>query len=744
MASGSLMRGFAGTAGIAVIVSACSAPSPSATVDVAIGCTPSASWTFPETAIGQTASAFLLVTAVTSGATNVELDGPDAAEFRVVPESSTCGPSLEAGDTCVVLVELAPSAAGVRHASLYIGGTVLPLVGPAIAAPSGLVATLRSADSVGGFYDLASNHSLLLVNQGATDAVLGTGTFTGLDLLVSATHDCPATLAPGAACTISFAVNPYGNRGNGLACAATSYRLPSNLNTVEVSISRMFLGGVALALHGTGIGHVVSSPPGIDCARDPALDVQTGRCQHAFYEPVTLTATPAPDHHFNGWTDAACGYLPTCVVAPGSQLSEVGATFLSPSSRAIDVTFAGSAPGKVTGAVTCTSSCSGWAESGARASLVAHTPSRFTWGGACSGVTKQACDLGVVVNDRVVTVTFTPDDHAVASFFAVSGIGAVAPDGDLIVAQVHITRLSPTGTVRWMTTQAASCTSLKTTSLGETYCLDAAGILIKIDADGAVAWQRSIPPPNKAAKKSVIAVAANDDVAVVDQDPAGGEVRMYAANGSLRWSAAIPNPVAVAISSTGMTVASGLDGVVRRFDATGARLAGDWTLPPAPGGGSARRQIELELDAQDFLIAQNVYTFGLLQENVFTISRLDPAGGLVFANQIQDSPMMGLGPDQRIGGLARTPNASVSWVSHEYAWGHGFPYLAGFLLETYDAAGARTWMLDKQIVPGYGGAFEGVSILDVSCNKAGRCAVFGSYRELSGAGESWIEVFTLP
>jgi PQQ-like domain/Divergent InlB B-repeat domain len=752
----------------AAAAAACSDPPPPA-FDVTIDCAATTEFLFPDTAPGETAAVILLATRTDdgeSGAPRPALDGPDAEMFRIVSDATTCGSrALVPGETCATLVEYVPKAEGAHAATLRLGKAEVALGGVAAAAPPGLVASIRNAASLHGFFSLSSSHTLRLINESGSNIDLGPGTFTGTGAAFGATADCPATLTPGTACELQLSATPQT-----ASCAAGSYRLPTSLRTIEIPMAVSFIGGVSLALSGMGSGRVVSSPPGLDCHRDAASGEQTGRCEQAFRAPVTLTAIPDAGHHFNGWSRGNCTSEEECtlepVIATSSGPSSIvqDAAFASPSAKRLDVTFAGSGEGMIRGTFNCTASCSGWIEPESRAQLVAGSPSRFVgWSGACSG-TSRSCDLGIVVNDLATTVTFDADDREQATLlprlFSLIAAGGLLPDGELVVATggggggaPTISRLSPAGDVRWSTKLTAGYpVSLKVAPSGESYVFTSnagEGTLLKLDAAGAIAWERATAAPSSSAGRSSLVIVPSGGAAILVAT-GGGQVRTYAADGSVAWaapvSAASATVAAVAVSATGVTavaLAGDSASSVRRFGASGAPLTPDWVLPAA----NLNREMSLAYDALGFLDAQTLWdpTPGTGGTSMYTLTRLDPTGTAVFSKQIPAPPSGASSSSARTGGMAVAANATVfSWISHVYTGRFGFGYPAGAFLGTYDPQGANTWVLDKPASPNgdVRQLQEGVTVEDVAC-AAGRCALFGSYT-MRDILLPWIEVFTVP
>jgi Tol biopolymer transport system component len=171
--------------------------------------------------------------------------------------------------------------------------------------------------------------------------------------------------------------------------------------TADTSVTATFAAlTLAVTLHGDGTGTVTSSPPGIDCGFD---------CEE-WFEPgteVTLTATPAAEAMFVGWSGDCTG-TGECVVTMTAD-TEVGATF---DAFILTATIGGDGSGEVESSppgIHCFPGgydCSEPYAPGTVVTLTA-TPaakSAFTgWSGACAGT--GTCEV-TVTGDLTVTASF--------------------------------------------------------------------------------------------------------------------------------------------------------------------------------------------------------------------------------------------------------------------------------------------------------------------------------------------------
>ena len=194
--------------------------------------------------------------------------------------------------------------------------------------------------------------------------------------------------------------NPTGTTATVATAAAAATTSPAP--GVSVLLNGSTPGGaftLSVGRTGSGHGQVTSSPNGIDCG---------ATCSHSFAPGtlVALTATPANDSTFTGWSGACTGTLTQCKVSMTGTRS-VTATF----AYTLNVTKIGSGNGRVTSSpagIDCGATCS---HSFAASTLVTLTAtpasgSTFTgWSGACTGTSTQ-CKVSMT-RTKSVTATFT-------------------------------------------------------------------------------------------------------------------------------------------------------------------------------------------------------------------------------------------------------------------------------------------------------------------------------------------------
>jgi Divergent InlB B-repeat domain len=181
------------------------------------------------------------------------------------------------------------------------------------------------------------------------------------------------------------------------------------------------LAKYALTVNATGAG-TVTGAGGISCATFPCTTmVDAG-------SSVTLTATPAAQYDFAGWTGCSSAAGAQCTVTSISAATPVSASFTL---KQVAVTIQHSGNGSVTGTggINCTGvSCVANESIGTTLSLmaVAAADSHFTgWTGDCTGTTNP-CVLTSIAAAKNVTAAFTLNNASFTISKAGTGSGTVS------------------------------------------------------------------------------------------------------------------------------------------------------------------------------------------------------------------------------------------------------------------------------------------------------------------------------
>ena len=152
---------------------------------------------------------------------------------------------------------------------------------------------------------------------------------------------------------------------------------------------------------GTGSGTIASSPAGINCGTTCSASFNSGT-------QATLTATPAANSSFIGWS-GACSGTATCTLTLSSN-SSVTATFSA--APTLTVSLAGTGSGTIASSpagINCGTTCSAGFTAGSQVTLAAtaNPGSAFAgWSGACSSTTTASCTL-TLNSSTSVTANFT-------------------------------------------------------------------------------------------------------------------------------------------------------------------------------------------------------------------------------------------------------------------------------------------------------------------------------------------------
>jgi Abnormal spindle-like microcephaly-assoc'd, ASPM-SPD-2-Hydin/Divergent InlB B-repeat domain len=709
------------------------APPPAASLAIDDGSGAITAWVSADTRVGAHAGATLFVInrgTLASGALALSITGANAGDFAIVAAGSACaGKALVAGDLCPVRVSFAPTAAGPRSAALHItGGTDdldVTLHGVATArAATGLVLDASQIDF----------GAIELGQTGAAQAILSNpsgGTLTLDPRKASAgftvTDNCPAALAPGAACTLDLQFKPS---TSGLVTGTLT--ASAGAVTATAALRGVGMHRVTIALHGPG--RVTSVPTGIDCGAS---------CTGLFLGTVTLTASPDAGAHFTGW--AECGAQPTCAVPGNFPSVTLDASFVGADSKAIAIALAGDGKGRIelrdsssdNVITTCAASCTIYVAPGSEIALVALTPETFGgWSGACTGSARD-CNLGTIINDRAVTATFAKDAREVTTLLASvpSSELAYAPDGDLVTAGGGIVaKLSPTGVVRWSRQVSAAATRSVDLAVGgdgaifylrQEGAADATTITLhKLSAAGDVLWTHAF---GKAALcddnpyGKYVAVAPSGDVGVLAVIGSGSLVVLHGDQSPAWTQDKLLSCRGVAVSAAGVwhvavDNGNGDDTEIARFTAAG--------VAQTSIGDVRGYYLAIAVDGSGAVAA---HSSGHSQVHV---SRTLASGEPAFQSY-QDTTSPGAVND----GVAYDSAGDV--IAAREVDSNVWP--SGVHLEQLTPTGDTTWTLDKQ---GFATALDqrdGFDGLAIATDGAKHVAVSGSYD-----GNGWIEIFAMP
>lgn len=251
----------------------------------------------------------------------------------------------------------------------------------------------------------------------------GAGKVTGG---ISCTSSCGADVTNGTTITLT-ATPSTGSRFSSWTgiCAgqgATCTTIP--VGTTSVGVTFTAVRGLAVTKAGDGSGTVTSGGGEIACGSTCSASFPAGAA-------LSLTAAPAADSAFTGWSGACSGVAPVCSLTLASDQATT-ATFSKARKLSIGVHGRGSVTSAPAGITTCTTACSASFPPGTGVALTAtaEAGSRFVgWsGGGCTGTAPCALTLTA---DTTVSAEFRP--LYTLRIIPVGGRGVVrsAPNGIL-------------------------------------------------------------------------------------------------------------------------------------------------------------------------------------------------------------------------------------------------------------------------------------------------------------------------
>jgi hypothetical protein len=253
-------------------------------------------------------------------------------------------------------------------------------------------------------------------------AMAGSGKLTGA---ISCAGACSADVANGKQISITATPNAgYRFTSWGGACSGqgqTCTLTPTGTTTISVTFSAVH--SVTVTKSGDGTGTVATAGAEISCGSTCSASFASGAS-------VTLTATPASDSMFVGWSGGCSGTAVSCVVSLGSDQS-VTATFAKEKKLSVGVHGRGRVTSTPAG-LSCVDACTALVAPNTVVSLaaVAEEGWRFVgWsGGPCTGTAPCAVTMTA---DTTIGADFKP--VFLLRVIAAGGRGVVrsAPNGIL-------------------------------------------------------------------------------------------------------------------------------------------------------------------------------------------------------------------------------------------------------------------------------------------------------------------------
>ncbi|OGK83091.1 MAG: hypothetical protein A2X52_04260 [Candidatus Rokubacteria bacterium GWC2_70_16] len=319
--------------------------------------------------------------------------GTGSGTVTSTPAGISCGATCSASFATGTSVTLSVSPAADSIFTGWSGGCT---------GTGGCTVTLNAATSVTVGFSLVTLVPLTVTKTGS-----GSGTVSSSPAAIDCGTACSDLFATGTEVTLTAtpAASSTFTGWSGGGCSGTD---PCTVTlTAATSVTATFAlitFPLTVTKAGAGSGTVSSTPAGISCGAACAASFASGTA-------VTLTATPAANATFAGWSGGGCSGTGACTVTLAAAVS-VTATF-DLSFFALTVAIAGSADGTVVSnplGITCGATCAATYAAGTSVTLSATPDAGATfagWGGACSGTTP----LCAVTLDaaRSVTATFSQE-----------------------------------------------------------------------------------------------------------------------------------------------------------------------------------------------------------------------------------------------------------------------------------------------------------------------------------------------
>ena len=309
---------------------------------------------------------------------------------------SVTGSAISCPGTCAA--SYPPGTTVTLTATPDAGSTFTGWSGGGCAGTGACMVTMSSDQTVTATFASQQPAPVLSVSVSGS----GAGSVTGSG--ISCPGTCSASYQPGTAVTLTAtpAAGSTFTGWSGGGCAGTgtctvTMRSDQTVSATFAPVRR----ALSVALAGSGLGTVTGS--GISCP---------GTCAGSYTQGTTvvLTASPAAESTFAGWSGGGCGGTGTCTVAMSSDQS-VTATFTAFPSLTVSVAGAGTVTGS---GISCPSTCSHRYPPGTAVTLTGAPASGSAFGGWSGDGSSGADCTGVrtrtltVSSDQAVTASFVP------------------------------------------------------------------------------------------------------------------------------------------------------------------------------------------------------------------------------------------------------------------------------------------------------------------------------------------------
>lgn len=242
--------------------------------------------------------------------------GTGAGTVVSSPAGISCGATCSANFSSGTVVNLSISTSG----STFTGWS------GACSGTGSCSVTMSANQSVGAAFSLNS------YNATVTKSGAGSGTVTSTPAGINCGSTCSSSFNHGTSVALT-ATPASGSTFSGWSGACSGTGSCSFSMSAAASIDASFAlnsYAVTVSKAGTGSGSVTSSPAGINCGSTCSSSFSHGTS-------VTLTAAPASDSRFTGWSGACSGTSATCTISVNSALYAT-ATFTAQSGRTRDIT----------------------------------------------------------------------------------------------------------------------------------------------------------------------------------------------------------------------------------------------------------------------------------------------------------------------------------------------------------------------------------------------------------------------